>query len=38
MTVAPAWGVKAEWVEGNELLISDRIPRGDIRWWQGFLS
>jgi len=38
MIVAPAWGVKVEWVEGNNLLISDRIPKVDIRWWQGFLS
>jgi len=30
--------VKGVWVEGNSLPISDRIPRVDIRWWQGFLS
>ena len=38
MIVASAWGVKVEWVGGNTLLISDRIPKVDIRWWQGFLS
>jgi len=26
MIVTPAWGVKVEWLEGNSLLISDRIP------------
>jgi len=32
MIVVLAWGVKVEWVEGNSLLISDRIPRVDIHW------
>ena len=30
--------MKVEWVGGNTLLINDRIPRVDIRWWQGFPS
>jgi len=38
MIVVPTQGVKVVWVEGNSLPISDRIPRVDIRWWQGFLS
>ena len=36
--VTTSWGVKVEWVEENNLPISGRIPRVDIRWWQGFLS
>ena len=35
MIVALAWGMEVEQVEGNSLPISDRIPRVDIRWWQG---
>jgi len=35
MIVALAWGMEVEQVEGNNLPINDRIPRVDIRWWQG---
>jgi len=38
MIVASAWDVKVEWVEGDSLPISDRIPRPDIRRWQGLLN
>ena len=36
--VAPTWGMKVEWVGGNTLHISDKIPKVDIRWWQDFPS